>query len=162
MMGYFKPLRRRIGLITLVIACAFTAGWVRSFHICDCIAFSNDDRSYHQLFSSANWFGWIMVPCTRGTLPNTYRTSVHGWRSSSVDNRTRAEGFIELAHTHLEFEGVFSRVCYSNVANLHLMVTYPSIVIPLAILSAYLLLSKPHQRPTQPASSSQALPQSTV
>ena len=29
-MGYFKPLRRKIGVLTLALSCVFAAGWVRS------------------------------------------------------------------------------------------------------------------------------------
>lgn len=40
MESYFKPLRRKLGVVTLLLACAFSAGWVRSqgtlecFHLC--------------------------------------------------------------------------------------------------------------------------------
>ena len=36
--GYFKPLRHKIGMLTLVLACVFTGGWVRSNFCRDAIA----------------------------------------------------------------------------------------------------------------------------
>jgi len=32
---FFHGWRRRIGLVTLMVACVFTAGWVRSLGACD-------------------------------------------------------------------------------------------------------------------------------
>src|SRR4051812_37506464 len=32
---YFKPLRRKLGVVTLVTACVFAAGWVRSVFVAD-------------------------------------------------------------------------------------------------------------------------------
>src|SRR5689334_11887992 len=32
---YFKPFRRKIGVITLVMACVFSAGWIRSRNTSD-------------------------------------------------------------------------------------------------------------------------------
>jgi hypothetical protein len=34
---YFKPWRRKIGVVTLVVACVFMAGWIRSFNFADAI-----------------------------------------------------------------------------------------------------------------------------
>ena len=39
MFDYFKPLRRKIGVCTLVIACVFAAGWVRSLYVEDNFTF---------------------------------------------------------------------------------------------------------------------------
>ena len=35
MSGYFKPLRRKVGVATLTLACGLAACWVRSFFVSD-------------------------------------------------------------------------------------------------------------------------------
>ena len=39
--AYFKPLRWKIGVVTLVIACVFVVGWVRSVRVKDEISFED-------------------------------------------------------------------------------------------------------------------------
>jgi hypothetical protein len=39
-MSYFKPLRRKIGVITLVMACSVALAWVRSLLALDVVAMS--------------------------------------------------------------------------------------------------------------------------
>src|SRR6266700_4979357 len=41
---YFKPWRRKLGVVTLLLACVFVAGWVRSLSTFDSIAFANVGR----------------------------------------------------------------------------------------------------------------------
>jgi len=147
--GYFKPWRRKLGVVTLVMACVFAVGWVRSFRICDNIGISNGDRSYHQLFSCPNWFGWVMVPCTKGTIPNWYQTSVHGWHTSNLDHRMREESPYSMVHLHMEAKGRGYNWRYSDVSNPHFIVPYPSVVITLTLISFWLLLSKPKTSTTK-------------
>lgn len=47
-MAYFKPLRRKIGVIALVMACVFAMGWVRSISVLDEVGFIGKD-SYQRI-----------------------------------------------------------------------------------------------------------------
>ena len=42
--GYFKPWRRKIGVVTLVMACVLMAGWVRSLTVADHIDIPRNNR----------------------------------------------------------------------------------------------------------------------
>jgi hypothetical protein len=46
---YFKPLRRKMGVVTLVIACVFAAGWVRGALVMDDIGFGSDYLGCHEV-----------------------------------------------------------------------------------------------------------------
>ena len=119
---YFKPLRRKIGVVTLVIACVFAMGWVRSRlivdHYCcelskpisgiDCFAFR----------SHAGELGWTDL-----TMFHGYVTK--GWSS---------------------YERNFQRLSDEEYMLAFVTVPYWSIVTPLTLLSAGLLLSKPRAK----------------
>jgi hypothetical protein len=63
---YFKPWRRKIGAMTLVIACAFTAGWVRSTVINDQLFLRNAKQSHCWISSKGrlSWEIFIDAPIT--------------------------------------------------------------------------------------------------
>jgi hypothetical protein len=106
MLEFFKPWRRKLGCITLVMACAFMAGWVRGQLVVT------------QLFSvraTSDDFAFYQSALTRNGLIFCKRIG----SNHVVD--------YEWYHT----------------------IPYWSVVLPLTILSAYLLLSKP--RPPKPA-----------
>jgi hypothetical protein len=151
MREFFRGWKRKVGVVTLLMALAFMGGWVRSFWICDLIVAPNGGHSYHEIFSSGNWIGWVMVPCTKGTVPKTYR-SFYGWHKSNVDRRVTEEGPFSSVSVHMEVKGAGYNFKYSELANAHLIFPYPSIVVPLTLLSAFLLLSKPKPKaePTAP------------
>jgi hypothetical protein len=166
MMGsYFKPLRRKFGLVTLVMACAFMAGWVRSQLICDtsviythldetgrcpratlvylftvpdCIVWrrntqinetaSVDDWKIH-LTAQPSWRTWNLTPEFQSWV-----SEIPWWRYGfAIGERRHQEG--NLDNQNCYFAGPFW-----------------SIVIPLTLLSAWLLLSKPRINPQSPPS----------
>lgn len=109
-MKYFKPLRRKIGVVTLLLACVFVAAWVRSYdeESANGVEFPFYDDRYNLLL-----------------LP---------------------EGIV-LGKFVLELEE------NQQVLVLHDFFVIPhwTIVIPLTLLSAWLLLSKPRQPKPQNA-----------
>jgi len=56
MVGYFKPGRRKIGVLTLVMACVLMAGWVRSLQVVDEIELSTGSFGWVRLFSADGEF----------------------------------------------------------------------------------------------------------
>jgi hypothetical protein len=118
MREFFRGWRRKIGVMPLVVACAFMAGWVRSQALFDQIAARGN------LFLSNggcvvwDWKGW-----------GGSDSSITDWYSNM------ATPFDE--DWYLGSDGV--------------RLPYWAIVIPLTLLSAHLLLSKP--RPRKPPES---------
>src|SRR5579862_3974266 len=58
---YFKPLRRKVGVATLVMACVFAAGWVRSMFYYDDLFCDTDPRHRECLISHRNNLCWMRL-----------------------------------------------------------------------------------------------------
>lgn len=147
---YFKPLRRRLGVVTLVMACIFGEAWVRSFTFSDGVWIRGGDKSLHMLFSMPNWCGWILVPCKQGRLPDKW-PGFYGWHKTTLNPRFQADPF-DGVHQHIVIlTGGFNFHISREETNYHLIAPYRSIVLPLILLSAYLLLTKPRAKHPKPA-----------
>lgn len=141
---YFKPLRRRIGVVTLVVACVFAAGWVRSL--------DRGDFLSSQLGLSCSIAGGLFHEFTTGaTNPNSlfrYHSAVMDdwiidpYRNPKWEHKWKWQllgfGFSEYKYMALMKTGDMGRVDLAFYR-----IPYWSMVIPLALVSAYLLLSKP-------------------
>ena len=57
MREFFKGWRRKVGCVTLVIACAFTGAWLRSMFICDLVDFAIENHQ-HEFFSVHGHLLW--------------------------------------------------------------------------------------------------------
>ena len=145
MREFFKPWRRKIGLLTLLMACVFMAGWVRSSFIRDWIVFysgnhlvqfgSDSQRLYclvdyskdHINKEGATWkvpsFGTAVLsrpdPLAPATLDDSHRSWSRHWL-----------GFYVWQKTYWDF---YQSTLY--------VIPYWSVVIPLTLASAFLLLS---------------------
>lgn len=107
MRNFFKPWRRKIGVVTLLIACVFAAGWIRSYQNFDDLKVLS-----HTFFSSDGVFG---------ELTFTIDHQVQGGRVVATVSASPAWQFL-----------------------------YSLITIPLTLLSAWLLLTKPPKKTTEP------------
>jgi|GEM_PF-977757 hypothetical protein len=56
---FFKGWRRKIGLLTLPLACVFMAGWVRSLHIEDTLDVIVGNHTFHEFHSTGNGVMWV-------------------------------------------------------------------------------------------------------
>jgi hypothetical protein len=144
MTAYFKSLRRKLGVATLAMACMFSGGWVRSLYIMDTFAFSHLPNEL-LLVSGDGVVGWQTISATSiGSLFDGFR-----WHSqmprSIEDIFNRAES---LNKWHWNGFGVMQ---LDNSTRLG-CIPYWSLVIPLTLLSAWLLLSKPRTAKTKPVS----------
>ena len=129
---FFKPWRRRIGVVTLMMACAITSLWIRSRGIVHTCA--------------------IPLPADRAfvvaTLNGRIGCGVQDWVSPPLFDVRK--GTSEESLLNRTLEEVF-----------YLPYTIPcwTIAIPLIMLSAWLLLSKPRtptQKPVEPTATNGA------
>jgi len=145
MMGrYFKPLRKKVGVVTLGLACLFAAGWVRSRTVIDAFSVRRSLYSMSTLHSASEELALstlcIVSPVELGdfpfwsseTIPTDYIFSLP-FDPLTVETQYRFLGFYSLKDCPVD-GGVHIYACGAP---------YWSIVIPLTLLSAWLLLSKP-------------------
>ena len=123
---YFKPWRRKFGVLTLVIACALMAGWVRSQSILDLVFIRNS---------------LIIVSGDSGiTIANHVRLNfsapgILNAGSVDYDPSSNKELFIDVMSTR--------RYRMTDLEFKSFAVPYWAIVVPLTLPSAWMLLSKP-------------------
>ncbi len=149
-MSYFKPLRRKLGVVALLVACVFAVGWARSLKR-DEVLNLNAHRSN---FAIRSFDGRIQF---RRFGPNDAREFV-SWNSMPPPKERwmLAEYIVDdWRHFNLTWRNDFfssfhiGTGTHKRMSSRHLdlcTLPYWSIVIPLTLLSAWLLLSKP--RPT--------------
>ena len=162
---FFKPWWRKIGVVTLLMACTFMGLWIRSRHITDTLTFRIEESSTRQcLTTSQQGLKWtrrsgsgqyvvnpefmnISWSSDDSQYAEDYRPLNDGW---DIDWNWQYCGFqfgeyylgssSKLEHAADDMTPqltlVFARLVLWNVP-------YWSIVIPLTPLSAFLLLSKP-------------------
>lgn len=134
---YLKPWRRKLGVLTLLMACALTAGWVRSFFICDKIVHGEGVieiglYSLHglvtlELGDNGSHTGEMQIP--RWKSQNAAEMK-HLLLADEIEWLLNGFGFgVSALH-----EGPLLGLCVAP---------YWSIAIPLTLLSAWLLLTKP-------------------
>jgi len=112
--AFFKGWRRKAGSVTLVLACVFTAGWARSFDTTDYLHIDFTNPEFAVLSQ-----GGVFSCCI-------------AFRSSVIANSE-----IILIETR-SFDSD-----RSQFVDLDYAFPYWSIVVPLTLLSPYLLLAKP-------------------
>ncbi|WP_373653509.1 hypothetical protein [Schlesneria sp. DSM 10557] len=148
MREFFALRRRKIGLVALAISCALMVGWIRSLVIIDEIGF-NRENSYQRLVLMMGGIVWVReVPgppagihdgwlC--GRLPPRFRSyaTVDGWDSSYL---------LDLPMREMAAGGFIYGRSQTDDYDLRVwIVPYWSIVFPLTLLSAWLLIGKPRK-----------------
>jgi hypothetical protein len=179
----FKPWRRKMGVLTLLMACAFSIGWVRSLNGVDFLGFYSGIYTGHTVISVDGLLGiqhvkhgtdrWLGVTTTFGDwgkgsdlllndLPPSASSLYWGSPNSVVSHSLDSNGQTIYHGLKPGHRGEFfakSRISWTNYYGLFDFGDYPtdgggdkftlwfvpywSIVIPLTLLSAWLLLSKP-------------------
>lgn len=149
---YFKPLRRKLGVVTLAMGCVFLGGWMRSHFTWDHTWLRlSGTRSHYSLnsvdgrlwywkvvfFREIDWgCGWICPSHFKGS-----GTDLNGaWKPLDALSGLELDWRRDWAGFHCG-TGNFSSG--ENVLVQDATVPYWSIVVPFTLLSAYLLLSKP-------------------
>jgi hypothetical protein len=171
MSGYFKPLRRKIGVLMLVMACAFAVAWMRSLYKCDnfCRINANSRDTFTSVdgelsLSRLTWIanrlnetGYIRLFGSEYYWLTRDISSVGGFELDANGKRPPHEPFnrdfdVEWCWDWAGFTfGAATRKPDSpRVFHVDLYsIPYWSIVIPLTLLSAWLLLSKVRQKQKQ-------------
>jgi len=150
-MGGFKPWRRKIGVLTLVMACVFAAGWVRSLSVLNFLHRSAGLVSYMEFESSNGNLVWWST--SKHEFANPPRLT---WSIGDLQYRFQ---FIEDRHVRwsLKIWGFRIGEAYRRKV---WVIPYWSIVIPLTLISAYLLLSKP--RVAKPKAITKSIPETVA
>jgi hypothetical protein len=162
---FFKGWRRKIGVVTLGLACVFMAGWLRSATIRDDVMIAGENVR-HALASSTGLLRWARHTGIKNTdqkndarqILNAGRPLIEWnsagdfqkddndsfWKHCTNEWRHGWGGFDFGAGTHKRWNCHIERWA----------IPYWSIVIPLTLLSAWLLLSKPRhsnqKKPIEP------------
>ena len=153
-MSYFKPLRRKIGVMTLIMAGVFMAGWARSLLLSDNVRIQFGFFSDDEFNSSRGQLSWTLGRPSLRQMASLVSWPRVKWVCFPFDTKHRL--------TNETDEGViccvpalgFAIICQSATISSHgipvtvvssLVIIHPywAIVVPLTLLSAYLLLSKP-------------------
>lgn len=123
MREFFRPFRRTLGVLTLMVTCRFMALWVRSHSVVDLVT-SPSIAGLHVLIFSY----------PEGIDPGlTFEEPVTLLRSAAATS----------------YLGIWYAYPHAGAQTEGPRIPHWSIVIPLTMLSAWLLLSKP--RPTRPS-----------
>ncbi len=112
---FFKPWRRKIGVMTLVIACVFAAGWVRSVSTFEQIEWRTSQANTCLIASGGQSLGWVIYSDTESSRP---LYSLHD-------------------------QGINFRIPAGVEITISKRAPYWSVVLPITLLSACLLLTKP-------------------
>ena len=160
MREFFRGWRRKAGLVTLAMACLLMAGWMRSFVIEDEIFIVFNNHSNYKLFSGCGG-----VACQRNFyLPEPDDAmQVSGWESMDLSDRASNQIEALLDDTYDDDSGwLWNRGWvfigrgleldnYGTTAS-WILFSYSLLVLPLTLISAWLLLIKP--RPAKSAKES--------
>ncbi len=153
MVVFFQGWRRKVGCVTLLMACLFMTGWVRGLFFVDFLWFPGEKGAYlHQVMFTRNMAIFqksvslssdFLLPWDEETF---YVNSYPRWQWRPSDDmgfllanypkvtwRCRVSGFdiVEASADDDIYRGTF------------VAIPYFSIITPLTLLSAWLLLSKP-------------------
>jgi len=146
-MGYFKPLRRKIGIVTLLLACVFMGGWVRSSFFIEGVYFPLEMKRSASLESYASSIIWMSQ---HGSDSGPY-PEFHSRRISDIDDRVFENPLFQWRWQLCGFgfgntvdgpKQVGNQIVIVPQITLA-VIPYWSINIPLSLTSLWLLLSKP-------------------
>lgn len=181
-MTYFKALRRKFGVVTLLMACMLAAVWVRSHVVCDTISWwgTNTDDCLSTTTSSVVWQRTRMTPRIepqKNVVKETVATEVEvNGKIVVVENEILRNVTVteHVIYKHWETHppsgdsayddepglrwrwrcygfglGEFDQVSSEQQLFIKLLyIPFWSFVLPLTLISGYLLLSNPRVEET--------------
>lgn len=152
-MTYFQPFRRKLGVLTLIMASLFAVGWVRSRLIVDFVWYPSPTSGY----SIESLHG--MIRLIKGT-PVASRAPIQFGSENlwapphlKLDDNGKPLPFnpyekldIIRQSNWLLFGVCSGRIKNSSIAQIEMcIIPYWSIVIPLTLISALLLVTNPRR-----------------
>lgn len=137
MREFFRGWKRKLGVVSLVVACALAAAWVQTFSACDILilkwfSVASLDSAMGIIFETKRAAQWHTV-----IWQHTDRTDIDSVLASDAEWQWQMLGFGYVTSPTIKSTTI-------------LFIPYRFIVIPLAVVSAYLLLSKPRRKPSAP------------
>ena len=144
MREFFHGWRRKVGCAILALALVVTAGWIRSRLVFENIVVVTDDQTFVTYLSCIHGVGWSTSHYRKLKLPATMQSP----RYSTAEQPSNSE-MVDGEGTDLS-QNLF--VIYvddpdSDPQSQTVIVRYFVIVLPLTLLSAYLILWKPRPKP---------------
>lgn len=146
---YFKPLRRKIGVVMVLIALAFLAGWIRGFFVIDNIYLRMQPASHAYLTFASQGIVFRRTDAMAGTqLPGPSEQWHDVFTLSELDRNdplglTISFSKVKWRWRKWGFDFGESWSVSHDVRNNFGCIPYSTITIPLTLISAYLLLSRP-------------------
>jgi hypothetical protein len=144
--GFFKPLRRKIGVITLVLACVLAAMWVKSYSKKEERIFVvQGTKSSTFLVSDRTGLFWVRLerqpPLPAAVLVDAADGFVDFVRAQAVERQIETNWYWD----RFGFDwGEYGKDANFSIGRITFWkIPHWPIVIPLTLLSAWLLLSKP-------------------
>lgn len=145
MREFFKTWQRKFGVVTLLMALVFTAGWVRSYVLFEkfCFRVERFSTSHQHLYSTNGQIWWSRLLEEQGGLHcqwhySSKSSNVIICNPEDITWRWKVGEFEIGEHPDI---GI-GRVTYA-------IIPYWSIALPLAAVSAFLLLTKPRKSTDQ-------------
>ena len=142
MIRFFHGWRRKIGFVALVMACAFMGLWLRSQSVFDHVYIPLGNRNCDYLDSCEGKLSWGR----RGEVESYEMPPRPGWTRILIDvmgepvNESEDDGL----RWHWKWCG-FGVYDWDNEPVRAIEIPHWSVVLPLTVLSAYLLLTKPRK-----------------
>ncbi len=139
---YFKPWRRKIGVMTLVLACVAMAELIRCYSKHDSFILTYGNDSSIQLLSACRCLIFVKTHSNGSKQATHFTWETFRWAdnhfltmSSQTQRAVDCKRFcLASFDSHFNNHDAFA-TCFA--------IPYWSIVIPLTLLSAYLLLARP-------------------
>lgn len=142
--------RRKIGTVTLLMALAFTGAWLRGHRLTDVYSPGGTRTIIDSWTSSRDGIEWLRLKRPQPMTPNRsgWRTHAAGTTGSSVAGFIRShEQTIDWRWGWLGFNFGESHASKPLAVRMQfLTIPYWSLVLPLTLLSAYLILLPPRKR----------------
>lgn len=146
MREFFRPLRRKLGVLTLLVACGVTAGWLRSTFYEDRFFINLSGKSINRIISSPEGIAFEMMGYPFDIFrPETIDMPGPRWNSRTISHY--GPFYVVDLTRDLRWSGFQYRegktVGGSPIFPVKLLIApYWSIAIPLTLLSAWVLLRK--------------------
>ena len=147
MPNYFQSSRTKYGRATLLIACILMIAWLRSFFMAECL----QSRTWQLTSFRGGLF--IEGTCEIVDLNFSYYSVDAAYQRDAYSDPSLIDSWHwrRFGFAYGEMEGLVKATDSTQhlVRGLRFCMPYWSFVIPLIVLSAWLLLSKPRSKPNE-------------
>lgn len=144
---FFKGWRRKVGVVTLIVACVFMGGWICALQdIRDIAVFPSGKHTFEQFVSGESSISWIRI-----YDEDVIRTTPEFKRIDFSDDPSWHNG--AFLDPRIEWDlhwcgfgaGRIGGPPDRNWLKVCWVIPYWSVVVPLTLISFWLLLFKPHK-----------------